>query len=147
MTKSEMIDAIENAKSIHQEQMHKIESEIAGVKIANPTAPGKMDCECGIWFYKHEKEMQDILGLQLFERLDRGHEKWHIDYINIYNLFFKEEKKGVFTKIFGSSKVNEMTLDKAKLYYQDLQKDTEELLKVSDSAIRRVSALSDSKFN
>jgi len=147
MTKSEMIEAIENAKLVHQEQMHKIESEIAGIRVENPTALGKMDCECGIWFHKHEKIMRDILGLQLFERLDKSHEKWHIDYVSIYNLFFKEEKKGVFTKIFGFGKVNEMTLDKAKLYYQELQKDTDELLKISDSALRRVAALSDSKFS
>ena len=40
-----------------------------------------------------------------------------------------------------------MKLDKAKLYFSELQKDTEELLAISDSAIRRVSALSDSKFS
>jgi len=147
MTKSELVDAIENAKHVHQEQMDKIESEIAGEKIENPTALGKMDCECGIWFHSHTKLMQDILGLQLFERLDKSHEKWHMDYVNIYNLFFKEKKKGVFTKILGFGKPNEMTLDRAKLYYQELQKDTDELLKISDSAIRRVLALSDSKFS
>jgi hypothetical protein len=147
MKRSEMIASIENTKLIHLEQMKKIESEMAGVKIENPTALSKMDCECGIWFYKHEKIMKDILGLQLYERLDKSHEQWHIDYINIYNLFFKEEKKGVFTKLFGLGEDDEMIRDKAKIYYQDLQKDTEELLRISDSALRRVGALSDSKFS
>ena len=146
MTKPEMIQAIENAKHVHIEQMNKIQSEIAGKKVTNPTALGKMECECGIWFHSHEKEMKNICGLQLFNRLDKAHEKWHIDYESIYKLFFKEEKKGLFSKIIGSSKPDEMTLDKAKYYYSELQKDTDELLTVSDSAIRRVSALSDAKF-
>jgi hypothetical protein len=146
MTKSEMIDAIENAKLIHLEQMKKIESEIAGIKIKNPTPPGKMDCECGIWFNNHKQIMQDILGMQIYNRLDVSHEKWHHDYINIYNLFFKEEKKGVFSKLFGLGEDDEMIRDKAKIYYQDLQKDTEELFRISDSALRRIGALSDSKF-
>jgi len=147
MTKTEMLQAIENAKHIHLEQMNKIKLEIAGKEVQNPTALGKMDCECGIWFYKNEKEMKSVCGLQLFERLDKSHEKWHIDYANIYNLFFKEEKKGLFSKIMGSGKRNEMKLDKAKLYFSELQKDTAELLSVSDSAIRRVSALKESKFS
>ena len=147
MTKAEMLHAIENAKHIHLEQMNKIKLEISGKEVQNPTALGKMDCECGIWFYAHEKEMKNVCGLQLFERLDKSHEKWHIDYANIYNLFFKEERKGLFSKIIGFGKQNEMKLDKAKLYFSELQKDTEELLSVSDSAIRRVSALKESKFS
>ncbi|MEA2073026.1 MAG: CZB domain-containing protein [Campylobacterota bacterium] len=146
MTKSQMIAAIENAKEVHLMQMNKIKLEIAGKNIKNPTALGKMECECGVWFYENEKIMKNILGLQLFEHLDRDHEKWHADYINIYNLFFKEEKKGIFSKILGK-KHNEMTIDKAKLYYTQLEKDTKALFLTADSAIRRVSALSESKFS
>jgi len=141
-----MLEAIENAKTVHLVQMEKIASEIAGKKIDNPTALGKMECECGVWFHEHEKEMKAILGLQFFERLDKKHEKWHLDYANIYNIFFKEEKKGFLSKIIGSSKHDMMELDKAKLYYSELKADTQELLQVADAAIRRVSALSESKF-
>jgi len=147
MTKSQMIDAIENAKNIHLEQMRKLELEISGKKIDNPTALGKMECECGVWFYTHEKEMKEILGLQLFSRLDKSHEKWHLDYANIYKLFFVEEKKGFFSKILASVKVDQMKLDKAKLYYTELQADTEELLNITESALRRVLALNESKFH
>ena len=147
MRKEEMIDAIENAKSLHLEQMQKIKSEMAGNKIENPTALGKMDCDCGLWFHANEKIMKDILGLQLFERLDKNHEQWHYDYKNIFNLFFKEEKKGFFSKIIAASKSDMMKIDKAKLYFSELQKDTNELLKTSDIALRRVAALSEKKFS
>jgi len=39
-----------------------------------------------------------------------------------------------------------MKMDKAKLYYSELQEDTGELIKAADAAIRRVSALQTSKF-
>lgn len=147
MTKEVMLQEIENAKHIHLEEMSKIESVIAGKKIDNPTALSKMECTYGIWFYGNAKEMQNIFGLQLFERLDKAHEKWHMNYASIYNLFFKkEEKKGLFSKLIGSGKPDEMTIDRAKLYFADLQKDTAELLAVSDAAIRRVGALNESKF-
>lgn len=98
-------------------------------------------------FFENEKLFIEILGLQLYKRLDEGHTKWHNDYANIYNLFFKEEKKGIFSKIFSFSDDKEMIADKAKLYYEELKVDTEELFKITDSALRRVGALSSSKFS
>ena len=142
-----MLDAIENAKQIHVAQMDKIQSVIDGKKVDNPTALGKMDCECGVWFYSNEKRMKEILGAQLFDRLDQYHEKWHRDYVNIYDIYFKEEKKSFFSKFLGTNQPDEMMRDKAKLYYSELKKDTAELLKASESATRRVAALSDTKFS
>jgi hypothetical protein len=148
MKKNEMLGALENAKSLHMQQMKKIDAELAGKKVKDPTALSKMECECGIWFYENEAMMIKYLGLQLFERLDRNHAEWHEDYTNIYNVFFKEErKKGIFSRIISSSQVDKMKLDKAKYYYSELQRDTEELLNASDSALRKVSAMSESKFN
>jgi len=148
MRKEDMIEAIEDAKNLHLEQMQKIKSEMAGKKVENPTALGKMECECGLWFHANEKIMIDILGLQLFERLDKNHEQWHVDYENIYNLFFKEEgKKGFLSKIIAATSSDMMKIDKGKLYFSELQKDTKELLKTSEIALRRVAALSNSKFS
>jgi len=148
MTKQEMLDSIENAKKTHLEQMHKIRSVINGKKIENPTALSKRECECGIWFYSHEKVMKDILGAQLFERLDKNHEQWHVEYFNIYNIFFKKEqkKRGLLSKVLKRDKIDSLTIDKAKLYYSELERSTDELLKVSESASRRVAALKDAKF-
>jgi len=147
MKKEAMIQAIENAKQIHMSQMMKVESELAGKRVKNPTPLGKMECECGIWFYAHEKEMKEILGMQFFERLDKNHEQWHVSYANIYKLFFEDEKKGLFSKVFGSAESESMKMDRAKVYYSELQKDTNELIKSADASIRRVLALQESKFH
>ena len=148
MKKSEMIAAIENAKLTHQEQMHKIELVISGEEVENPTPVSKIECQCGEWFNGNREAIIEILGLQLYERLDKSHEKWHLDYVNIYNLFFKEEKKkGLMKKLFSFTDNREMKVDKAKLYYIELKKDTEELLNITESALRRVSALSNTKFS
>lgn len=147
MKKQEMLDSIENAKHVHLDQMYKIASLIKGKEVKNPTPIGKMNCACGTWFYSNTQLMQEILGMQLFERLDMYHERWHNEYSHIYNIFFKNEKKGFFLKLLGTSGVSDMDLDKAKLYYTELQETTEELMKVSDSALRRVSAIGESKFS
>ena len=148
MTKSEMLDAIDRAKKTHLEQMDKIRSAINGHKVENPTALSKMECEYGVWFYGNEAQIKEILGAQLFDRLDIHHENWHKEYLNLYNIFFKEEEKkvGLFAKIFKRDEIDTLVLDKAKLYFVELQKTTDELLKVIESASRRVAALSDTKF-
>jgi hypothetical protein len=146
MTKEEMIDAIENAKEMHMNQMLKIESEISGKKVTHKTALEKMDCKYAIWFHSHEKVIKEILGMQFFERLDKHHKAWHHSYANIYKMFLEDEKKGFFSKLLGSSESTSMKMDKAKLYYSELQEDTGELIKAADTAIRRVRALQTSKF-
>ena len=148
MNKSEMLSAIEYAKKIHLDQMHKIGLVIRGSDVQNPTPLGKMECECGKWFYSNEKEIKNILGAQLFDRLDKYHEEWHKQYYNIYNIFFKEDEKksGFFAKILKHKSIDPLTIDKAKLYFVELQKITDELFKASESATRRVSALKESKF-
>lgn len=146
MEKEELINSIENAKIMHQEQMYKIESALKGKNIKNPTPLGKMNCECGVWFYTNAKLMQEILGMQLFERLDAYHEKWHNEYSKIYNLLFNTKNDGLFSKLIGKHTVSDMDLDKVKLYYLELKVTTQELLKISDSAKRRVAAMPKSKF-
>jgi len=146
MNKADTLKALENAKKLHITQMGKIEVLLGGQMVDNPTAIGKMECECGKLFYGNKETMLPILGAQLYERLDKLHEKWHIDYAKIYNIFFKKEEKGFFSKLLGSNKVNPLELDKAKLYYAELNETTKQLLNVADAATRRVGALNEAKF-
>jgi len=145
MGKSEILKSLEDAKKLHQEQMLKIEKAIEGKEVENPPELGKMECGCGSWFYSNKEYMISILGLQLFERLDKMHEMWHMEYSKIYNILFAQKKKGLFSKLLGN-KIDPLEMDKVKLYYKDLGDITDELLHVADAAIRRVGALSESKF-
>jgi len=147
MTKSDMLKAMETAEALHLEQMQKIIAAISGEKVENPTALGKMECACGIWFYSNEKMMKKVLSPQLFDRLDKAHEKWHQEYVYIHELFFKEEKKEGFLSKIIKRKVSKEVYDKAKYYYKELQLATDELLNASLSAKRRIQALPDAKFD
>jgi hypothetical protein len=147
MTKQKVLDAIEHTKKVHLEQMHTIDSLLKGYKVENPTPLSKQECGCGKWFYRNEDEMKTILGAQLFEKIDFAHEEWHKEYASIYNIFYNRQKKvGFFAKLLKNDQVDSLELDKAKMYYVDLKKKTDELLKVAESALRRISALSESKF-
>lgn len=147
MTKSDMLQAIESAREIHKKQMDKIQNIIKGNHIDDPTPLGKMECECGQWFYANKDLMTKILGHQLFERLDAIHETWHKDYSRVYAIYQEQQKKqnGFLGKIFNSN-YSALEYDKLKLYYKELSAVTDQLFTQTDVAIRRISALPESKF-
>ncbi|MFT7860667.1 MAG: CZB domain-containing protein [Sulfurimonas sp.] len=147
MTKQEMLEAIESAKDIHKKQMDKIKDIMRGHEVDKPTALGKMECECGQWFYANQDIMIKILGHQLYERLDSIHERWHQDYSRVYEIYQKqqEKKKGFFSKVLGNG-MDPLEYDKLKLYYKELSQITEEMFREADTAVRRVAALPESKF-
>ena len=146
MNKADMLKALESAKKSHIEQMNKIESLLAGDVVENPTPVGKMECDFGKVFYGNQDDFFLILGAQFYQKLDALHEKWHLDYVKINDIFFKEKSEGFFSKLIGSNKINPLNYDKAKLYYVELSEVTNELLHLLDVSMRRVVALSDSKF-
>jgi hypothetical protein len=146
MNKSEMLETLENAKKSHLEQMKKIEALVSGREVENPTAIGKMECDFGKIFYGNKECIFHVLGAQFFEKIDTLHERWHFEYVKIYNIFFKERKEGLFAKLTGADKVSSLERDKAKLYYTELKETTNELLHFLDASLRRAAALSNSKF-
>jgi hypothetical protein len=106
-----------------------------------------MKCQFGQWLYGDDERVKTILGVQFYENLDTIHEAWHIQYAQIHAIFIGEEEKGFFSKIFKKHKVSTLEFEKAKLYYKELEHATNDLLRVLDSSLRRVQALSDSKFH
>ena len=147
MNRNETLEAIAKARSSHESQMTKIENLIAGEEVASPTALPKTQCAFGKWLYAKENHLEEILGSLFFNNLETKHAQWHSEYIRVHDIFFKEEKKkGFFSNLLGSKKIDDLEIDKAKLYFTELSVTTKELLAVLSSCERKVSAMSDSKF-
>lgn len=146
MNKTKSIEAIDNARKSHEVQMAKIEALIKGQKVDSPTALAKTQCEFGKWLYAEENHVKELLGLQFYNDIETMHAKWHGEYLRVFDIFFKNKPTSFFSILTGGSKINVMDLDKAKLYYSELQVTTTELLKALASSQRRIGALNESKF-
>lgn len=146
MNKEMTLNALQDAKKRHLEQMEKIEILLGGKRIKNPTPVSKTECEFGKIFYGQKEHFYSLLGAQFYERLDLLHEQWHKQYAKIDALFFEEKSEGFLSKLLGSSKIDPLHYDKAKLYFVELNTITQELLKLLETSMRRVEALSDTKF-
>ncbi|MEN4052576.1 MULTISPECIES: CZB domain-containing protein [Sulfurimonas] len=148
MKKEQSVNSVQKAREAHLLQMEKIHAIIEGKKVNNPTAVSKKECDFGHWIYDEKNHVRELIGSQFYSKLDILHEQWHKEYFKIYNIFFKEEKKrGLFSKFLGRSSVDALEIDKAKLYYVELQATTDELLRVLAAAQRRLEALPESKFH
>ena len=147
MNKTRTLESIQSARAAHQSQMKKIVMLIDGEKVDNPTAVLKTECAFGKWLYAKDSNLRKIIGALFYDNLETTHAKWHNEYIRLFKIFFKDEvKQGFFSRLLGSSKVDEMEMDKAKLYFSELSTTTNELLKALDTCERRVTALCESKF-
>ena len=147
MDKKTTLAAIEKAKLSHEAQMAKIETLLDGLDVKNPTALAKTDCTFGKWLYADENHLEEILGTQFFLKLETQHEEWHIQYAKIYNIFFKDKKSGFFSGLLGMNKVDDLLVDKAKMYFRELQPLSETLIQTLDASHRRATAMSDAKFH
>jgi hypothetical protein len=144
-SKENYISNIEKARDTHLTQMAKLDLIVSGSSIKDPIPLEKTQCPFGQWLYG-EKNLKEILGAQMYEKIEKTHELWHTQYAKIYDIFFKEQNSGFLSKIF-KHKPTQMELDKAKAYYGDLKEITDELLSLLLSCERRIRALNDSKFH
>ena len=147
MDKEKTIEAVVNARKAHESQMKKIVALLKGKEVNNPTAVLKTECDFGKWLYADDSNLKELLGSLFYTNLENLHARWHIEYSRLFEIFFKNKKKtGFFSKMFGSDKVGDMELDRAKVYYSELEATTNELLKVIASSQRRIEALGEDKF-
>lgn len=146
MKKNETLKAILSAKRAHLDRMNRIKTRLKGESEEELTMISKKECGFGAWFYSDDR-LKSMLGTQFYGNLESIHLKWHLEYRKLYELFYENtNKKGLFSKLMGKQKVSQMVLDKANLYYSDLEMTTNELVKAIDASYRRLNALNESYF-
>ena len=150
--KAECSENLQKAENAHKQAMDNLDIfirsfELKPIELESRTPLNKTECLFGQWFYSNEN-IKLHLGIQLYEKIDALHTSWHQQYAKIYEIFFKEQpKKSFFGSLFKSHTIEEHEIDKAKVYFDDLKTITAELLKQLQVAKRRITAMSEAKFN
>ncbi len=146
MNKNETLKAILSAKKAHLDRMNRVNARLNSESDEELTIVSKKECGFGTWFYSDHK-LKSMLGTQFYDNLENLHSKWHIEYQKLYELCYKSRnKKGFVSKIVRRKTVSQMALDKARLYYSDLEITTSELVRAIDASYRRLNALNESYF-
>ncbi len=147
MDKNATLEDVKRVKKYHEAQMAKIEKLLDGGEVETPTPIAKTQCVFGTWLYAEGNHLEEIIGDMFFNELEEAHAEWHIEYIKIYNIFFKDKKKGFFSGLIGGNKVDPLELDKAKMYYHELQDYSKNMLDALATCERRMNAICETKFH
>ena len=141
--KEDCLKYIEQVITSLEKDMLKIELLVNGSTIEHPISTDKRATFFGEWFYQNEI-LQKNLGSILYDKLYNLHSSWHIQYKKIYDIYFGDNKS-LFKKFFNK-KPSSMDIDKALAYFDDLKSINSELLHTLEVSQRRLSALSETKF-
>ena len=147
MTKKQVIQAIEHAQEYHLAQMEKVAQLVRGEKVKNPTPRMKDECEFGQWIYGDASHTKTLLGIQFYKSMEVIHEFWHLTYEKIYDIYYIEDKEGLFTKFLPlRRKLPQEEYELVQKYYHDLEQATEDLLEALTASKRRILALKERVF-
>jgi len=144
MNKINTLNSIIAITKYHENQMQKLQDLVDAKSAEKPASISKTQCEFGLWLYSRDNNLQNILGHQFYEKIDKLYTEWHEQYHKIYKVFY-DEKKGFLSKLLTTD-TPEMKLDKAKLYYAELKQTSNKLLGILASSTRRITAMNESKF-
>jgi len=147
MKKKTVLKAIDHAYEYHVEQMEKVTLLVEGEKVNNPTPLLNNECEFGKWLYGDAQKIKNLLGLQFYKNMEVIHEFWHIQYGKLYEIYYRDKKERLLTKILGNRRrLSKEERELVEEYYEDLQKATDDLLEALSASKRRVIALKEYIF-
>jgi hypothetical protein len=146
--RNSVVQNIQKAKESHLSQLRFIELLIKGVELDEKKIyRSQYECIFGKWLFGEGQQLKDHLDMTLIDEIEKLHALWHEEYLKIYEIYFAN-KTGFFTKFLGKEReISQMDRDKAKLYLNDLEGTTEQLIKKLDTIIRKVGALGITNLN
>lgn len=143
MNKTDMIDMFEKMKKKYKNKMFEIQNSIDTVfDNSKPILLDKGKFLLGEYLFKENGQIKNLIGGMFYDKLESFHSLWCEDYNKIINLYLKNMK----TSFFSDNKIDDLSKDKAKAYYDDLEKNTLETMHVFDEISHRLHALPESNF-
>ncbi|MFK5937327.1 MAG: hypothetical protein QM497_02920 [Sulfurimonas sp.] len=146
MKKYEIINAIDSAKSAHEQQMDNAKALLKEGDLERMTAVEKSNCQFITWLHGSNFDVKKVLGEQFFIRLDMDQDEWHRDYRELYAVFSNKHQQSFFSKIFKKDELTPIEVKMAEFYHERLKTASNKLLNAIDSAKRRVYAMPESRF-
>ncbi|MDD5161142.1 MAG: CZB domain-containing protein [Sulfuricurvum sp.] len=148
MNKEETLTHLRNAKKAHITWVHRAHALIEGLPVEKEQVPVSCtDCKFGQWFYGEGQRLNMMPSMDCLKEIETLHFELHDIYMKIFKIYFGEEDRSFFSKIFGTrKKVSSFNHDVAKDYYMQLKLISEKLITTIERLERRLFALQDSNF-
>jgi hypothetical protein len=150
MEKDIVLRQLRSAKAAHISWIQKAKLLIEGIDIDKSAIPiNSTECQFGEWFYSDAQKLNGLRNnsLDCMENIENYHAQLHDTYLKIFKLYYLEEHKGFFAKLFaGKKKICNETEKEAREYFIQLEKISKELLSEISRLERRIIAISDEEI-
>jgi hypothetical protein len=135
MTRADILQETNKAKIAHKRWVKRADHLISGLPVDKEFIPLEAtSCGFGTWLYSQGSELRTIDATKfIIEEIEHHHDDLHDAYGEIYKIFFiVPENRSFLHKIttFNSKKVNSKEKEKAKEYFKQLSRSSEELLRL-----------------
>ena len=150
MEKKHILEHLRAAKSAHIKWVEKAKLLINGIEVKEDAIPvDSTECKFGKWFYGEGQLLNSFANnpAECMVKIEELHFNLHYMYMNIFNMYFNKPKKGFFAKLFGKRNIlSQDEIEQAKLYYNDLEGISKNLLEEINRLERRLLATSEEKI-
>jgi mevalonate kinase len=153
MEKEEVIEHLRAAKAAHIKWVQKAKLLINGVDIEEDAIPiDSTECNFGKWFYSDGQVLNSLSNnpMECMQSIEDLHFSLHDKYLQIFNIYFSQEKKpGFFAKLFGIKRKKELSVEEvenSKNYYREMETISKALLDEINRLERRLVAVSEEKI-
>lgn len=146
MVKEEILKELRSAKVAHIKWVQKAKFLIEGFKTEENAIPvDATACKFGCWFYGEAQNLNALKNnpIESMKKIEDLHMSLHDMYVNIYKIYFSQDSRGFFSKIFGiHKKVTDESQALAKEYFLKLELISRNLLEEINRMERRILAIS-----
>jgi len=148
MNKEETLTHLRSAKKAHIAWVQRARALIEGFPIEKEQVPVECTkCKFGLWFYAEGKQLGLMPNMDCLKDIERLHYELHDVYMKIFKIYFNDEERSFFAKLFGTrKKVSSADHESAKEYYHQLKGISDKLILEIERLERRLSALQEGKF-
>lgn len=150
MDKEVVLSQLRAAKAAHISWVQRAKMLIEGVSMDEKAIPvNSTECQFGKWFYSDGQSLNTLRNnpVECMSEIEDLHFKLHDIYLQIFKIYYENDKKGFFAKLFGNKrKVSDAEQAKARDYFDEMNAVSKELVEVLNRMERRVSVLSNAEL-
>ena len=148
MTRENILEEIQKAQDSHNDQVKKIEELFNGYKVEKPTPKDRKKCDFGLWLYGPNNRIKELVGEEMYENIVRCHDEWHIDYNEIYEVFYNKPEQNFLEKVLHIQKnMDPVTFQMSNFYHREIIVASCKLGCHLDECKKQILALDESKFD
>ncbi len=148
MDKETVLEHLSAAKKAHIKWVNRAKSLVEGLPVDKDAIPmDSTECQFGMWFYSEGQKLNMLTNMDCMGTIEGLHSQLHDTYLRIFKLYFGEDRRSFFSKLFNTKqKIGDAEKEMARDYFGHLEDISKKLLDEIGKLERRLFAMPSDTF-